>query len=275
MKQLLSFLLLSCAFIISAMEQPPAASNIESIAEPSPVQIAQAARKDIILKGPEAELHRQNSLIWAYMHPQKTQFSEQGLKFPHFKYSFVTYEMKWDDAIAQLQEFKKCAQDESLDIEDFAFKLMQNSPAYRFTLAQKLVIQRKFLRAFESNENKTPCGALEKLKLNRALYKKAFSLGNWQELPALAVVQLHCPTHDSADSMQELIETERTTAGLRVILATKKEEQELAQVLGVLLVTAQAHSLGTRQPSVRAQQMPAPQQGSQDSGNGGLQCIII
>lgn len=265
MKKLLIILFLNMAFVSIAMEQPQPASaviNGKSV-EVSPEQIEQNARIEVILRGPQAGLHHLNSLIWAYMHPKKNQFSEEGFKFPHFKHDFVTYSVKWDDAVGQLQKFKTESKDETESIHDFAVNLLEKSPSFRFTLAQKLIIQKKFLRAFENNEDSALCAQQEIIKVNRANYKRAFNLCNWQALSALAAERLHCYAHGSTDSMCEAIELERTTAALAVVLKAKQQQQQMAGVVGLLVVARLAAGSVQRAP------------GSSNQGNQGSKCTLI
>lgn len=214
------------------MEQPlpPGADN--SQAEFSPAQIEENARKDIILKGPNAELHRLNSIVWAYMHPAKTKFSEQGITIPHFKHEYVAYPLSWDEVTTQLQKIKEELKgDAERDPKVIIYNLIcQKGPAYRFTLTDKLVIQKGFLSLFEGNKEKC---LDEALKLNRAHYKRAFSFCNWQELPVFAAQPLHCRVHGAA-SLAHQIEIERIGASLAVVEQRKKEVDEgLARMMGV------------------------------------------
>lgn len=257
MKKIITILLLQSSFSMIAMDNPAAGQT--------PEQIAQEARRRIILEGPDAQLHKENSFLWAYMHPEKSKFSEQGLTIPHFKHSCVSYVVPWREAHAQLVTIR-AEVDCNLkvivyDTAYFAQRLItKKGRLYRFTLADKFMIQKIMLYRFETNCE--PC-VDDAMKANRALYEKAFSCGNWQELSALAAKQLHCEVHPHPplNEQVEAIKIECVEGAAR----EKQEIESSAQEVARMQV-----GLDTARMQLRVQEDRA-----QAPNEGGLQCAIV
>lgn len=189
MKKLVSILLVCCALNVVAMDRPATVLDSENNAAepmPSPMQIEEAARKEIIIKGPQAQTHKLGSLMWAYMHPKETEYNENGIKFPHYKYSFVKYIMKWEDVHKELQELKKGTSKEIL--KAIADNYFTHGPEYCFAFSEKFNLVKTHLTHFEKDTegNITP-----QMIASRAQYRIALRNSDWQQLPQFAQQKLH------------------------------------------------------------------------------------
>lgn len=280
MKKLLLSSLVICSMNIVAMDAPPAAAAAASEDEkekvsaiPPGLQVEQDAHRAIILQGTQTELHRISSLLWAYMHPAKNRFTEQGLEFPHYKHEFFTYPMSWKDALAEVQYFRaesKETADEQM--KALALNLLKQGPAFRFALIEKLVLLKSELKLFEEDKD-TTC-ITDARKTNRAAYRQAFNASNWQNLPELVNKELHCPEH----AMKNLTALAEAAKSLTIFKMGQEQSEgkQLMQLLTMTQLARGALAQSGQQIQIRVVQSQAEgQMPSNQQGQGGGNCILL
>lgn len=187
------------------------------------------------LKSQEAPFHEKNSFLDAYMNPSNFVAIEQDtINFPHYKYSHILYNLRWEVALKTLQDAtNECKaltqQSRQNNTEHPLIIALQKEPFQKFSEKQRYELQLLFLNAYQENKDleleKNEGTEIANIILNRGCYANAFNARDVKKVSEYSMTELRAhPFENLSSRIDEL--------RLLAIMKTSMQGSIMVSVLG-------------------------------------------